>query len=263
MAQHTYSPTLEAQVLLEVLTGEKAPGQVAKAYGVHPNSVGLWKRRFLERAPEISRFLKTSWGRAADDRTEGGAGAYRGRPTRPSARARSARAAAVDLVLPHAARDVRAEVLAPAPAVGGDRRGTSGVRLPPGNARAARDARVSGEPEGGAAAPPAVGSARKARRAADEAEWDPLGDPGRRRAGEPVAQALHSPDRASAGPVHGFHRARLRRRSSHLPTRSAARMTTPRWSASSVASRSKTARCCCIWIARRTEGGRRGSDSIR
>ena len=27
--------------------------QVAKAYGVHPNSVGLWKRRFVERAPEI------------------------------------------------------------------------------------------------------------------------------------------------------------------------------------------------------------------
>ena len=40
-------------MVLEVLGGEKTPGQVAKAYGVHPNSVGLWKRHFVERAPEI------------------------------------------------------------------------------------------------------------------------------------------------------------------------------------------------------------------
>lgn len=36
-----------------MLSGEKTPGQVAKAYGAHPNSVGLWKRNFVERAPEI------------------------------------------------------------------------------------------------------------------------------------------------------------------------------------------------------------------
>ena len=40
-------------MVLEVLAGERTPGQIAKAYGVHPNSVGLWKRRFIERAPEI------------------------------------------------------------------------------------------------------------------------------------------------------------------------------------------------------------------
>ena len=39
--------------MLVVLAGDKTPGQVAKAYGVHPNSVGLCKRRFVERAPEI------------------------------------------------------------------------------------------------------------------------------------------------------------------------------------------------------------------
>jgi transposase-like protein len=53
MARRTYPPKLKAQVVLEVLTGEKTPGQVAKAYGVHPHSVQLWKKRFLERAPEI------------------------------------------------------------------------------------------------------------------------------------------------------------------------------------------------------------------
>ena len=42
MARRRYTPKLKAQVVLEVLEGDKTPGQVAKAYGVHPNSVGLW-----------------------------------------------------------------------------------------------------------------------------------------------------------------------------------------------------------------------------
>ena len=52
-ARRRYTPKLKAQVVLEVLARDKTPGQVAKAYGVHPNSVGLWRRRFVERAPEI------------------------------------------------------------------------------------------------------------------------------------------------------------------------------------------------------------------
>ena len=48
-----YSAKLKFQVVLEALTGEKTPGQIAKAYGVHPNSVGLWKKQFLERGPEV------------------------------------------------------------------------------------------------------------------------------------------------------------------------------------------------------------------
>jgi transposase len=52
-SRRLYSPKLKAQVALEVLSGERTPAQVAKAYGVHANSVGLWKRQFLERAPEI------------------------------------------------------------------------------------------------------------------------------------------------------------------------------------------------------------------
>ena len=53
MARRRYTPKLKAQVVLEVLAGDRTPGQIAKAYGVNPNSVGLWKRRFIERAPEI------------------------------------------------------------------------------------------------------------------------------------------------------------------------------------------------------------------
>ena len=48
-----YSPKLKFQVVLEVLTGDKTPGQVAKAYGVHPNTVGIWKRQLLEKGPEV------------------------------------------------------------------------------------------------------------------------------------------------------------------------------------------------------------------
>jgi transposase len=53
MARKRYSPKLKFQVVLEALTGERTPGQIAKQYGVHPNSVGLWKRTFLEKGPEL------------------------------------------------------------------------------------------------------------------------------------------------------------------------------------------------------------------
>ena len=48
-----YSPKLKFQVVLELLKGDKTPNQVARAYGVHPNSAGLWKRTFLEKGPEV------------------------------------------------------------------------------------------------------------------------------------------------------------------------------------------------------------------
>jgi len=48
-----YSPKLKFQVVLEAITGQRTPGQIAKAYGLHANSIGLWKKAFLERGPEI------------------------------------------------------------------------------------------------------------------------------------------------------------------------------------------------------------------
>jgi transposase len=48
-----YSPKLKFQIVLELLQGDKTAGQVAKAYGVHPNSVSTWKRTLLEKGPEI------------------------------------------------------------------------------------------------------------------------------------------------------------------------------------------------------------------
>ena len=48
-----YSPKLKFQVVLESFDPSKTPGQIAKVYRVHPNSIGLWKKIFLERGPEI------------------------------------------------------------------------------------------------------------------------------------------------------------------------------------------------------------------
>jgi transposase-like protein len=38
---------------VEALRGEKTPGQIAKKHGVHPNSLALWKKAFLDRGPEV------------------------------------------------------------------------------------------------------------------------------------------------------------------------------------------------------------------
>jgi transposase len=48
-----YSAKFKFQVVTELLTGDKSPGQIAKAYGVHPNTVNAWKKAFFEKGPEI------------------------------------------------------------------------------------------------------------------------------------------------------------------------------------------------------------------
>jgi len=53
MARKRYSPKLKFHVVLEALTGGKSPGQIARQYNVHPNSVALWKKTFLERGSEL------------------------------------------------------------------------------------------------------------------------------------------------------------------------------------------------------------------
>ncbi len=48
-----YSPRLKFQIAMEVLRDNKKPSQVAKAYGVHPNSVNKWTKTVLEEGPEL------------------------------------------------------------------------------------------------------------------------------------------------------------------------------------------------------------------
>ncbi|MGB5932384.1 MAG: transposase [Anaerolineae bacterium] len=55
MSKHgrRYSPKLKFQVVLEAITEDKTIGQIARAYGVHPATVGSWKKAFLEKGPEL------------------------------------------------------------------------------------------------------------------------------------------------------------------------------------------------------------------
>jgi transposase len=48
-----YSPSLKFQIVMEVLKDNKKPSQVAKAYGVHPNSVSKWMKTVQEKGPEL------------------------------------------------------------------------------------------------------------------------------------------------------------------------------------------------------------------
>jgi len=48
-----HSAPLKFQAVLESLTSEKADGEIARLYHVHPMTLSKWKRRFLEIGPEI------------------------------------------------------------------------------------------------------------------------------------------------------------------------------------------------------------------
>ncbi len=53
-----YTPKFKFQVVLELLSGDKTGAQIAKVYGIHPNTLAIWKQTFLEKGPEI--FAKDS-----------------------------------------------------------------------------------------------------------------------------------------------------------------------------------------------------------
>jgi len=48
-----FTPRFKFQIVLESLKGEKAVGQLARAYGTHPISIHRWKKEFMEKGPEI------------------------------------------------------------------------------------------------------------------------------------------------------------------------------------------------------------------
>lgn len=48
-----YTPRFKFQVVMEALRGQKAVGQIARSYGVHPITLTHWKRDFIEKGPEI------------------------------------------------------------------------------------------------------------------------------------------------------------------------------------------------------------------
>lgn len=154
----------------EALTGEKTPGQIARQYGVHPNSVALWKKTFLERGAELFAedktvreyerriaeleqllgkkeveiaLLKTSWAGQDEHGAEGGRGAGGAGRACSLVRSGSLGVAPVDVVLPpEPSGELHREVCPSAGAAGDHRQGTSGVRLPAHHRRAERGIRV-------------------------------------------------------------------------------------------------------------------------
>lgn len=46
-----YSPTFKAQVVQEVLAGEKSLGQIAAQYGIHPNMISKWRPAAIQAMP--------------------------------------------------------------------------------------------------------------------------------------------------------------------------------------------------------------------
>jgi transposase len=65
-ATRRHTAKLKFQVVLEALRGEKSLGQIAKAYGLHPNTIGIWRQMLLERGPEI--FERNSEGQGHERR---------------------------------------------------------------------------------------------------------------------------------------------------------------------------------------------------
>lgn len=53
MVKRKYTAKFKFQVVMEILRGQKEIGQVARAYGVHPITLGLWKKEFLDHGPEV------------------------------------------------------------------------------------------------------------------------------------------------------------------------------------------------------------------
>lgn len=48
-----YSAQFKFTVVLEALKGEKAEGEIARAYEVHPVTLSRWKKQFLEHGAEV------------------------------------------------------------------------------------------------------------------------------------------------------------------------------------------------------------------
>ncbi|MFP4029216.1 MAG: transposase [Candidatus Brocadiia bacterium] len=48
-----YSPKLKFQVVKELLESAKSVAQIARAYGVHPNTVRNWEETFKKNGAEI------------------------------------------------------------------------------------------------------------------------------------------------------------------------------------------------------------------
>ena len=48
-----YDGNFKARVVFEVIRGQKTISEIASEYGVHPNQIINWKKKVIEKLPEI------------------------------------------------------------------------------------------------------------------------------------------------------------------------------------------------------------------
>ena len=48
-----YDAELKAKVALEAVKCEKTVNRLSRIYEIHPNQIGLWKKKLIEKAPDI------------------------------------------------------------------------------------------------------------------------------------------------------------------------------------------------------------------
>jgi len=69
-----YEGNFKARVVLEVIRGEKTLSEIASEYQVHPNQIINWKKKAIEKLPEI---LSNSSGKDKNNSSELEAELYR------------------------------------------------------------------------------------------------------------------------------------------------------------------------------------------
>lgn len=62
-----FSAEFKTKVALEAIRGRKTVAELAREYEVHPNQIGLWKKRALEELPQI---FNDKRGRESKDQAE-------------------------------------------------------------------------------------------------------------------------------------------------------------------------------------------------
>lgn len=53
MGRKTYSPSFKFQVAIESLKDDRTDAEIARAYGVHPVTVGNWRRKCLDNGSKV------------------------------------------------------------------------------------------------------------------------------------------------------------------------------------------------------------------
>jgi transposase len=53
MKRRTYTAEFKAQVVLEMIAGQKSPAQASREYGIKDSVLSRWKQEFIERSPKL------------------------------------------------------------------------------------------------------------------------------------------------------------------------------------------------------------------